>query len=475
MTDIGAVIDRMQFRLGTEALPEEAWRTFLDQVRGYSEKIERKLRALRSNRERLLAIVDLIPVAFFVKDDQSRFFLMNRACEEQWGMAFADIRDTDASQFFPPEQMAHFLATDRAIFETRQPVEFEETFWSAAKQSNRLGYTFKRPMYDAAGNPLYLVCVTIDITERKLAETALRDSETRFRNAIAHSPNPMMMHAEDGKVIMISEALTAITCFGMDDLPTTQAWAEKAYAIPADESQRRLEALYELTAIRFEGEFPVKTRSGETRLWEIQNQPLPKLPDGRRVILMLGVDITDRKRMEQELRTLATTDALTGLPNRRQFLADLDAEFARATRFDGQQSSVLMLDLDLFKEINDTHGHAVGDAVLKQFTRRLRDALRVTDTAGRLGGEEFGVILPGAGSADAQAFAERVREALAVPLMADGKMIPLTVSIGIAGLDPGAASADLALTRADQALYRAKQNGRNRVELAEPERAATAA
>jgi diguanylate cyclase (GGDEF)-like protein/PAS domain S-box-containing protein len=476
VSDFGETIDRFQARSDKPILPENHWREFLVQVRRYSETIEHDVKALRENREQLLAIINLMPVAFFVKDHMSRFFLMNRACEEQWGMSFADLRDTTASQFFPPEQMEQFLATDRSIFENRVPVEFEETFWSAAKKSNRMGYTFKRPMYDADGNPQFLVCVTLDVTERRLAEVALRDSETRFREAITHSPNPIMMHAEDGEVIMISQALTEITGYRLEDLPNIGAWAEKVYAIPAARFQDQLKALYELTAVRYEGEFPIRTSSGEPRLWDIQTQPLPKLPDGRRVVLTLGIDITDRKRLERELQALATTDYLTGLPNRRQFLDQLATEFARTKRFPGQQTSVLMLDIDLFKQVNDAHGHPGGDAALRHLARLMRETLRAVDTAGRLGGEEFAIILPGAGLTDAVTLAERLRVAVAkTNLMHDGKTISLTISVGIAMFDRRDANADAALLRADKALYRAKKNGRDRVEVTVADLSASAA
>jgi PAS domain S-box-containing protein len=128
----------------------------------------------------LLAIIDL-PVAFFVKDHKSRYFLMNHACEEQWGLSFMQLRGTDGRQFFPPGQMEQFLAKDRSIFESRKSLEFGETFWSAATQSNRIGQTFKRPMYDMKGDPQYLVCVTLDITEQKGAQAKLDDSEKKLQ------------------------------------------------------------------------------------------------------------------------------------------------------------------------------------------------------------------------------------------------------------------------------------------------------
>ena len=343
---MNAIIHRPKFQHGEAIFSDSRWREFLDEVRVYSEKMEQEIRSLRDNSELLLAIINLIPVAFFVKDHKSRFFLMNRACEEQWGMSFADLRGTDASQFFPPEQMEQFLAKDRSIFEGRKPVEFEETFWSASKKADRIGYTFKLPMYDASGNPQFLVCVTIDITERKLAQAALLASEKR-------------------------------------------------------------------------------------------------------------------------LLVLATTDALTELPNRRQFLARLAEEFARLQRFCNQRCSVLMLDLDRFKRVNDTYGHAMGDAVLKHFAQLMRKAFRKIDMAARVGGEEFAVILPGSDLAAARKSAERLREIVAkTPLVQDGKTISVTVSIGVAAMVPSDSEADQTLIRADEALYRAKENGRNQVEMA---------
>jgi diguanylate cyclase (GGDEF)-like protein len=173
------------------------------------------------------------------------------------------------------------------------------------------------------------------------------------------------------------------------------------------------------------------------------------------------------KGMTHELRELATTDFLTDLSNRRHFMAQIEQELARVQRLDTQQATVVVLDLDHFKRINDTHGHAAGDAVLKHFAALLRGELRKIDTAGRMGGEEFAIILPGANATAAQAFGERLRKKVAqTTIMYGGQAIRVTVSIGIATMTPEDTSADAALVRADEALYRAKEGGRDRVEVA---------
>ena len=181
-------------------------------------------------------------------------------------------------------------------------------------------------------------------------------------------------------------------------------------------------------------------------------------------------DITERKRMDAELWEMATMDSLTGLPNRRCFIAQLERELARAQRIADQPAAVLMLDLDHFKKINDTHGHATGDVVLRHFAALMRAELRKTDTAGRLGGEEFAILLPGTTLAAARILAERLRQKVAeVPLLQDGLAIPFTVSIGVTAILTTDVSPVAVLIRADQALYQAKNRGRNQVAIADHE------
>lgn len=192
-----------------------------------------------------------------------------------------------------------------------------------------------------------------------------------------------------------------------------------------------------------------------------------RLQDGSTLWHGFVTDVTERKRTEMELQEFATMDFLTQLPNRRCFMARMEEELARIQNAAGTYAAVLMCDLDHFKMINDSHGHATGDLVLKHFAGILRDVLRKSDTVGRVGGEEFAIILSGVGVAEANIFAQRVQKQIAeTPLVAGDQTILVTVSIGIAVMNATDASADASLSRGDMALYRAKESGRNRIEIA---------
>lgn len=167
----------------------------------------------------------------------------------------------------------------------------------------------------------------------------------------------------------------------------------------------------------------------------------------------------------EKLEELATHDDLTGLLNRRCFLQRLDEELARCERT-GMPLHLAMLDLDHFKAINDTHGHGIGDAVLRGFAGLARSELRRTDLVARYGGEEFAVLLPHGSTADIEAVMERLRMATEHMRLAEAPEVRVTVSGGITRWHPGD-SADTLLHRADEALYRAKAQGRNQIRMAE--------
>jgi diguanylate cyclase (GGDEF)-like protein/PAS domain S-box-containing protein len=187
-------------------------------------------------------------------------------------------------------------------------------------------------------------------------------------------------------------------------------------------------------------------------------------------VVISGVDITERKAAEARLERLARTDALTGVANRSHLFACAASEIRRAARY-RRPLSVLMVDLDHFKRVNDEFGHAVGDAVLAEFAGICARLLRADDLIARYGGEEFVALLPETDEQGALAVAERLRDAAAqMQISAAPASRPVTVSIGVASMRPGETAIETVLARADEALYEAKAAGRDRIVIS---RAAT--
>jgi two-component system, cell cycle response regulator len=184
-----------------------------------------------------------------------------------------------------------------------------------------------------------------------------------------------------------------------------------------------------------------------------------RLRSGKRVIELQQQLVSAR----DELRERATRDFLTGLWNREAILETFKNEMVRSVR-EGSKLSIVLADLDYFKRVSDTHGHVVGDAVLREVGRRMRESVRVYDLVGRYGGEEFLIVSPGCGLSEAVDQAERIRrvvaaEAIAVP----GASLVATMSLGVATTAPQDTDEEGLLRAADEALYAAKKNGRNRV------------
>jgi diguanylate cyclase (GGDEF)-like protein len=186
---------------------------------------------------------------------------------------------------------------------------------------------------------------------------------------------------------------------------------------------------------------------------------------GLNVLATFGFLLMANERLHAEIERMATLDSLTEVFNRRTFVKLAEVELARSART-GSKAAVVFLDMDRFKNINDSHGHAVGDRILLEFVGCTRGVLRRQDVFGRFGGEEFCLLLPETGIEDAVHAAERVRSALErVDLRFDGLSVRCTVSAGVSGTELHGTDFDRMLRGADEALYAAKRNGRNRVEI----------
>jgi diguanylate cyclase (GGDEF)-like protein len=178
--------------------------------------------------------------------------------------------------------------------------------------------------------------------------------------------------------------------------------------------------------------------------------------------------LIDNARIFKEMKLLAITDSMTGLFNRRHFSELGQVEVERAVRYQ-RGLGVLMVDIDLFKRVNDTLGHRAGDAVLQAVSRMCRAQLRSSDIIGRYGGEEFAIVLPESSEERARAVAERIRASIeATPIDTPNGPAQVTISLGLALLSPTDNDLELLLDSADRAMYEAKQAGRNRVQVYSP-------
>lgn len=311
-----------------------------------------------------------------------------------------------------------------------------------------------------------VIWTLLDITERKRMEQRLADARARLTSVIEQFPGGVLVEEERGRILVVNQTWCNLLALGREaaTLIGTQVADLPVSLGPEDAAQLR--ASLPLSPAQAQGGVAVVDETLTYRDQVLQMRIAAVQREGTSLgRLWIANDITAQVRRESDLTRRATTDALTGLSNRAAFLARLDAELALEGRFPDSPGILLMADLDRFKLVNDTYGHAAGDEVLRFLAGVFHAVLRKTDLVGRLGGEEFSVLLSGVGESEGRMLAERIRTELersAIPTQAGE--VHITISIGMARLSDGSAAQILAA--ADAALYKAKRNGRNRVEAA---------
>lgn len=311
----------------------------------------------------------------------------------------------------------------------------------------------------------FSVMLVVAIHRQERSAIALATSEARFRATFEQAAIGIVHTSLDRRYIAVNRKFCDMLGYTRDELIGMSATSLN-HPDDSDDENVFKEQLLHGNAESLSAEKRYLRKDG-TVIWANRTVSLVRDLAGEPLYFLRVVeDITERKRLEEELREMATTDALTGLPNRRAFMTRLEEEYARILRFDAMQAAVLMIDLDYFKRINDSCGHAAGDMVLRRVAMLIRDETRRVDLCSRIGGEEFAVLLAGAAPAAACDFAERLRGKIAAAVNEyEGRAIAVTASIGIAAMRADDLSADAALQRADTALYQAKNSGRNQVRL----------
>jgi diguanylate cyclase (GGDEF)-like protein/PAS domain S-box-containing protein len=315
------------------------------------------------------------------------------------------------------------------------------------------------PVIGPDGQALQVVASFLDITDRKQVEEALRESEARFRAVFDRAAVGIARIDLTGRIIEANPALQGMLGYSIEEL-TNNPLAN--FVHPDHLRDGRLQQLTELSEgnrHELQQELRYVHKNGDM-VWcnslaslvrGSANEPL--------FLIVMAEDITARKAQEIALEHRALHDGLTDLPN-RTLLYDRLRQAILLSKREHQPLALLMMDLDRFKEVNDTFGHHAGDDVLRQVATRLRTELRESDTIARLGGDEFAIILPGvADEAAAMLTAGRLLQALLQPLTVEGEQLEIRASIGIVLFPRHAEDADTLLRRGDAAMYEAKRTG----------------
>ena len=497
------MLDEMQQKLSQLERLNEELRKNQAELEASRERCEE---ALASERNLLQTLINLMPGRIFAKDKECRFTLNNNAHLNALGAHSQSEAIGKTDHDFKPASFAdRHLADDLKVMENDEPIyEYNEPTHLASGETGTL-LVSKVPLHNSAGEVIGLVGMSRDITERMRAEESIRRSveiQTVLREiaetaALSSSLDELcravhrlvgrVLPSDNFNIVLLNETVDSRATNDNPDSTGAVPQRKTAASYMTEYVMLQRRAMYVTSAefgrLREAGDIDSQSAEikewlgaplidsqgkvfGAVTLYSLSEKQLFQQADIE-VLSVIAAQVSLAvvcKQLEEELRRQATTDGLTGLLNRRHFLARADEELQRVHRYGGT-CALLMVDLDNFKLVNDSFGHAAGDTVLQQFTAICKGVTRGTDLLGRVGGDEFAVFLQETGISEAGQIAERLRQVIQNTVF--GKeaehQISLSVSIGVAEYQNKKESFSELMMRTDKAMYRAKSEGRNRV------------
>jgi diguanylate cyclase (GGDEF)-like protein/PAS domain S-box-containing protein len=418
--------------------------------------------ALVRERALLRGLIDSVPDLIAFKDTQGRFLGCNTAFAEAYGLDEARILGLRDADVFPDRPSLAGRDPDSVVVSAP---EHHEEWLEGRDGALRLLDTLRTPYRDQDGTYLGEIRISRDFTERRRVREQIAERERRMMLALEGAGLGLWDWDVPSGKASFSPVWLRILGYAPDELSShVSSWETLVHPDDWRDIRATLEPHLRGLTDAYRAEYRMKHKDGHW-VWVLGAGRVLDRGEQGEPLRVVGIheDISPRKAMEESLLQLATSDPLTGLWNRRHFTEMVKNELGRVRR--GQsQAALLLLDLDFFKRINDTYGHAAGDEVLRHFTATLSVQLREADVFARLGGEEFAILLPCIDSLGAVRVADRMRRMVTdSPAQAQVGPLHYSVSIGVSMLDPADEGYEAAYARADEALYAAKREGRNRV------------
>ncbi len=426
-----------------------------------AETLQRSLRKANMQRQLLDSVISGTSDAVFVKDLRGRYLLVNRAAASVVGRQAEDIVGKDDFALFPFGIASDIRRKDRDVLCQEAATHEEQLTVEPGRTLDFL--VTKGPVRNTAGHIAGLFGISRDITERKRFERELAQAAVVFDS----SHQGIMVVDPARRITRVNPAFTRITGYAPEDV-IGKTPRMLSSGLHGPEFYRQIWACIARDGF-WHGEIWNRRKTGEIFAEMLSISAAQGA--GGEIEHYIGVftDISHIKAHEAELERVTHYDLLTGLPNRRLLIDRLNQAMLRTAR-EGRSLAVCFLDLDGFKEINDLYGAAAGDALLVGVAAHLKSVLRSEDTLARLGGDEFVLLLSHIGSAEhCTTILDRVLEAASRPVPVQDRVLSVTASLGVSLYPDDQADPDLLLRHADQAMCVAKQAGRNRYQLFDPE------
>ena len=403
------------------------------------------------------ALIDAIPNPVYFKDVEGCFRVYNRAWHELWG-GERDWVGKSVYDMFDAETAEVHGARDRPLLAAPSAARYEAVMRTFAGEEREMLYN-KVSFVDQAGKVAGLIGTITDVTKYKETERALEASEARFRVLTDSGLDLISVIGVDGSILYQNAALASL--LGFDPVETIgQNVFDLVHREDLDVTRAAFGRIVETSQFREPLEFRIRHRDGHWRAFESLGTNCVDNPHIRGVVFN-SRDVTDRKAIQLRIQHLAYHDNLTGLPNRGLLQDRLAHSIARAER-SGRKVAVMFIDLDNFKNINDTLGHDVGDELLRLVSRRLADCVRAGDTIARQGGDKFIVLLDNLEDGrGASVVAQKILNALRASFALGGTEQHVSGSVGIAVYPEDGRDAQTLMKNADTAMFHGKGIGKN--------------
>jgi diguanylate cyclase (GGDEF)-like protein/PAS domain S-box-containing protein len=427
---------------------------------------QRKLsRQLASTKQFLESVLDNVPVCVAAKSiEDGRYIFANRAFERFSRFSRDNIVGKRADEIFQPDTAVSIAAADRAALESAEGQFRSEIIVERGKQKRVLASN-RVIARDDKNRPEFLIALFDDVTDRRSLSRELENTKKFLELVVDNIPVSLIVErVSDGRYLLANRSAETILNRRREDAAGMTAAdifnpREAKLIIARDEAAIKKRGL--LTE-----EHPISTKDG-LRLFLTRRMTVLDEAGEPQYLIKTHEDVTDRRQTESRMAHMAYHDGLTDLPNRAAFLQAL-AQMIEACEGTDEEFAVLSVDLDGLKEINDVFGHAIGDKLLIEVSRRIQASAR-GGVVSRLSGDEFGLIIDGKQPAAGKALAEQLAEALAQEFLIDGKSVRTGVTTGISIFPHNGADAASLLANAGAALFRAKAKSRGSISIYEPE------